>query len=48
MSSAACAGCGAQDAVVLAVVAAQILHDSFEYAGVVVDGEENWLRHRLL
>jgi hypothetical protein len=28
-------------------VTAQILHDSFEYAGVVVDGEKNWLRHKL-
>jgi hypothetical protein len=29
-------------------VVAQVLHDGFEYAGVVVDGEEDRLRHRLL
>ena len=45
MSRAAWPGGGAQDAIVLAVVAAQILHDSFEYAGVVVDREENGLGH---
>ena len=38
---------GAQDAIALAVVAAQILHHSFEYAGVVVDGEEDRLWHRV-
>ncbi len=33
-----CAGGGADDAVVLTVVAAQILDHSFQHAGVVVDG----------
>ncbi len=39
------AGGGADDAVVLAVVAAQVLDHSFQYAGVVVDGEQDRLRH---
>ena len=39
-------GC-ADDAIVLAIVAAQILHHGFEYAGVVVDGEKDWLRHKI-
>jgi hypothetical protein len=37
-------GC-TQDTIVLTVVAAQVLNHSFEYAGVVVDREQNWLRH---
>ncbi len=40
-----CAGGGADDAVVLTVVPAQILDYSLQYAGVVVDGEQNWLGH---
>ncbi len=40
------AGGGAEDTVVLAVVAAQVLHHGFQYAGIVVDGEKDWLWHR--
>jgi hypothetical protein len=40
-------GCGADDAVVLSVVPAQVLHNSLKYAGVVIDGEQNRLRHIL-
>jgi hypothetical protein len=42
------AGGSAKDAIVLAVVGAQVLHDGFKNAGVVVDGEKNGLRHRFL
>ncbi len=38
-------GGGADDAVVLTVVPAQVLDHGLKYAGVVVDGEQNWLRH---
>ncbi len=38
-------GGGAQDAVVLAVLAAQVLHDSLEYADVVVHCEKNRFGH---
>ncbi len=40
------AGAGAQDAVLLAVFAAEILDDGFEDAGVIVDGENDWFSHR--
>ena len=43
-----CAGGGTDDTVALTVVAAQILNDSFKDAGVVIDGEQNWLRHTLV
>ena len=38
-------GSGAQDAVLLAILPAQILDDGFEYADVVVDCEKNWFCH---
>ena len=38
-------GGGADDAVVLTVVPAQVLDHGLQYAGVVVDGEQNRLRH---
>ena len=38
-------GCGAEDAVLLSVVAAQVGDDGFEYADVVVDGEDNGFWH---
>jgi len=44
VESCAAGGCS-DDAVVLAVVAAEVLDDGFEYAGVVVDGEEDGLGH---
>jgi hypothetical protein len=41
-------GGSTDDSVALTVMAAQILDDSFQNAGVVVDGEQNWLRHTLV